>query len=36
MDGIARDEPEVLVDEPARTVRSLLSGPLESIYPAVR
>jgi NAD(P)-dependent dehydrogenase (short-subunit alcohol dehydrogenase family) len=36
MDGIARDDPEVLVDEAARTVRSLLSGPLDSIYPAVR
>jgi NAD(P)-dependent dehydrogenase (short-subunit alcohol dehydrogenase family) len=33
MDAIARDEPEVLVDEAARRVRSLLSGPLDALYP---
>jgi len=34
MDAIARDDPEVLVDEPARRVRSLLSGPLDLLYPS--
>ncbi|MGW7382763.1 SDR family oxidoreductase [Streptomyces sp. NPDC054794] len=33
MDAIARDEPEVLVDEPARQVRAALSGPLDLQYP---
>jgi len=33
MDGIIRDEPEVLVDEIARQVRSQLSGPLDVMYP---
>lgn len=33
MDAIIRDESEVLVDEAARQVRSLLSGPLDSLYP---
>ncbi|MFG2957258.1 SDR family oxidoreductase [Streptomyces sp. NPDC048291] len=33
MDAIARDEPEVLVDETARQVRAALSGPLELLYP---
>lgn len=33
MDGIVRDDPEVLVDEAARKVRSLLSGPIDSLYP---
>ncbi|MEU9346992.1 hypothetical protein AB0D74_37885 [Streptomyces sp. NPDC048278] len=33
MDAIARDEPEVLVDETARRVRAALSGPLELLYP---
>jgi hypothetical protein len=32
-DGIARDDPEVLVDEAARRVRSLLSGPIDALYP---
>jgi hypothetical protein len=31
--GIARDDPEVLVDEAARRVRSLLSGPIDALYP---
>ncbi|MCW2931056.1 MAG: Ketoacyl reductase hetN [Actinomycetia bacterium] len=33
MDGIIRNDPEVLVDETARRVRSLLSGPLDLLYP---
>lgn len=33
MDAIARDEPEVLVDETARRVRAALSGPLDLLYP---
>jgi NAD(P)-dependent dehydrogenase (short-subunit alcohol dehydrogenase family) len=33
MDGIIRDDPEVLVDEAARRVRSLLSAPLDLMYP---
>lgn len=33
MDGIIRDDPEVLADEAARKVRSLLSGPLDLLYP---
>jgi NAD(P)-dependent dehydrogenase (short-subunit alcohol dehydrogenase family) len=33
MDAIVRGEPEVLVDESARRVRSLLSGPLDLLYP---
>ncbi|MEU2617858.1 SDR family oxidoreductase [Streptomyces sp. NPDC007157] len=32
MDAIARDEPEVLVDETTRKVRAALSGPLDLIY----
>jgi NAD(P)-dependent dehydrogenase (short-subunit alcohol dehydrogenase family) len=35
MDAIVRDDPEVLVDESARRVRSLLSGPLDLMYPTV-
>jgi NAD(P)-dependent dehydrogenase (short-subunit alcohol dehydrogenase family) len=35
MDGIVRGDPEVLVDEAARTVRSLLSAPLTSLYPSI-
>ena len=35
MDAIIRNDPEVLVDERARRIRSLLSGPLESLYPTV-
>jgi NAD(P)-dependent dehydrogenase (short-subunit alcohol dehydrogenase family) len=34
MGAIIRDEPEVLVDESARRVRSLLSSPLEQLYPS--
>jgi NAD(P)-dependent dehydrogenase (short-subunit alcohol dehydrogenase family) len=34
MAAIIRNDPEVLVDETARRVRSLLSGPLDSLYPA--
>jgi NAD(P)-dependent dehydrogenase (short-subunit alcohol dehydrogenase family) len=33
LDAITRDDPEVLVDEAARGVRSLLSGPLDLLYP---
>jgi NAD(P)-dependent dehydrogenase (short-subunit alcohol dehydrogenase family) len=33
MDAIVRGDDEVLVDESARRVRSLLSGPLERMYP---
>jgi NAD(P)-dependent dehydrogenase (short-subunit alcohol dehydrogenase family) len=33
MDAITRNDPEVLVDEAARRVRSLLSGPLDLMYP---
>jgi hypothetical protein len=33
LDAITRDDPEVLVDEAARRVRSLLSGPLDLLYP---
>ncbi|MER6079140.1 SDR family oxidoreductase [Streptomyces sp. NPDC001833] len=33
MEAIARDEPEVLVDETARRVRAALSGPLDLLYP---
>jgi NAD(P)-dependent dehydrogenase (short-subunit alcohol dehydrogenase family) len=33
MDAIGRDDPEVLVDETAQRVRSLLSGPLDQLYP---
>ncbi|MEU0967430.1 SDR family oxidoreductase [Streptomyces sp. NPDC005917] len=33
MDAIARDEPEVLVDDTARQVRAALSGPLDLISP---
>jgi len=33
MDAITRNEAEVLVDESARRVRSLLSGPLDQLYP---
>jgi NAD(P)-dependent dehydrogenase (short-subunit alcohol dehydrogenase family) len=33
MTGILRNDPEVLVDESARRVRSLLSGPLDLLYP---
>ena len=33
MDAIIRNDPEVLVDEAARHVRSLLSGPLDRMYP---
>ena len=33
MDGIVRGDLEVLVDEAARRVHSLLSGPLTSMYP---
>ena len=35
MEGIIRDDPEVLVDEAARRVRSLLSGPLDLLYPTL-
>jgi NAD(P)-dependent dehydrogenase (short-subunit alcohol dehydrogenase family) len=34
MDAILRDDPEVLVDQAAQRVRSLLSGPLDLMYPA--
>jgi NAD(P)-dependent dehydrogenase (short-subunit alcohol dehydrogenase family) len=33
MDAIMRGDPEVLVDEAARRVRSLLSRPLDQMYP---
>jgi NAD(P)-dependent dehydrogenase (short-subunit alcohol dehydrogenase family) len=33
MDAIIRNDRKVLVDESARRVRSLLSGPLDSMYP---
>ena len=33
LDAIIRNDPEVLVDEAARHVRSLLSGPLDQLYP---
>jgi NAD(P)-dependent dehydrogenase (short-subunit alcohol dehydrogenase family) len=33
MDAIIRNDGEVLVDEAARHVRSLLSGPLDQLYP---
>lgn len=33
MEAIVGNDPEVLVDEAARRVRSLLSGPLDSLYP---
>jgi NAD(P)-dependent dehydrogenase (short-subunit alcohol dehydrogenase family) len=33
MDGIIRGESEVLVDDASRRVRSLLSGPLDALYP---
>jgi len=35
MDAIIRNDPEVLVDEPARQVRSLLSGLLDLMNPTV-
>jgi NAD(P)-dependent dehydrogenase (short-subunit alcohol dehydrogenase family) len=35
MDAIIRNDPEVLVDEAAQRVRSLLSGPLDLMYPTV-
>ena len=35
MDAIIRNDPEVLVDEAARRVRSLLSGPLDLLYPTL-
>jgi NAD(P)-dependent dehydrogenase (short-subunit alcohol dehydrogenase family) len=35
MDAIVRDDPEVLVDETAQRVRSLLSGPLGLLYPTL-
>jgi NAD(P)-dependent dehydrogenase (short-subunit alcohol dehydrogenase family) len=35
MDAIIRNDPEVLVDESARRIRSLLSGPLDLMYPMV-
>src|SRR5580692_10290813 len=34
MDAIIRGDSEVLVDEAARHVRSLLSGPLDQMYPS--
>jgi hypothetical protein len=34
MDAIIRNDPEVLVDEAARHVRSLLSGSLDQMYPS--
>jgi NAD(P)-dependent dehydrogenase (short-subunit alcohol dehydrogenase family) len=34
MDGIIRDDPEVLVDENTQRIRSLLSGPLDLLYPS--
>ena len=33
-DAIVRNDSEVLVDEAAKRVRSLLSGPLDLMYPA--
>jgi len=33
MDGIVRGDPEVLVDEAARKIRSLLSGPVAALNP---
>jgi NAD(P)-dependent dehydrogenase (short-subunit alcohol dehydrogenase family) len=33
VDAIIRNDCEVLVDEAARHVRSLLSGPLDQLYP---
>jgi hypothetical protein len=33
MDAIIRNDPEVLVDETAQRIRSLLSGPLDLLYP---
>jgi hypothetical protein len=33
MDAIIRNDPEVLVDETSQRVRSLLSGPLDLLYP---
>ena len=33
LDAIIRNDPEVLVDEAARHVRSLLSGRLDQLYP---
>src|ERR1700677_2270960 len=33
MDAIIRNDPEVLVDQAAQRVRSLLSGPLDLLYP---
>ena len=35
MDAIVGNDPEVLVDESAQRVRSLLSGPLDLMYPTV-
>jgi hypothetical protein len=35
MDGIVRGDPEVVVDEAARRIRSLLSDPVTSMYPPV-
>jgi hypothetical protein len=34
MDAIIHNDPEVLVDQAAQRVRSLLSGPLDLLYPA--
>jgi len=34
MDAIARNDSEVLVDKATKRVRSLLSGPLDLMYPA--
>ena len=34
MDAIVRNDSEVLIDEAAKRVRSLLSGPLDLMYPA--
>lgn len=34
MDGIIRNAPEVLVDETTQRVRSVLSGPLDLLYPS--
>jgi hypothetical protein len=34
MDGIIRNDPEVLVDETTQRVRSVLSGPLDLLYPS--
>jgi hypothetical protein len=33
MEGIIRNDPEVLVGETAKRVRSVLSGPLDLLYP---